>query len=434
MKRPAPDNFDEPVPVDASGSQNYNAPILQVFTTRDLVVHKLAPLLDLLTLFNLSRVNRRLHELLSQTNTLQTVLKYKGNAASDLPGTFLEYPDERITAYMTTRRKRYSLAKHDPYLPFGFDYIVPWEVVSVFARVAHRDMRANIIEHYLKELVFPFVRDSKLPDEQLTKHLELLYPALFRPAFTEFRFRQRVSDETCELLRLLIIMVARRVQGADLVMWHCDLYRDTVARETGTYPIGVYDIALLHAQGGGNKVVREAMSGCIRQLGMSPRVGKMTLLLAATGSNPAYFDAEYVRLGKCVSTIELLICSSFWESEDMFFHILDTLGSKKILEQAWITLRTFSREVTESDAPEINGSDINGADIAAMYSLVRTIEMGKRGIALTEVMSVLEAALDGPVNPEAVRSKFLVALVEWSGGDPTDRDTLTEMDKKMNSM
>lgn len=410
--------------------------ILQVFTTRDLVVDKLAPLLDLLSLFNLSRVNLRLRQLLSRTTTLQIATKYRGSAESDLPGTFLEYPDKRVTAYMTTRKTR-PRSNADPMRQyFGVRGVAPWED-SVHI-VVTGDARADIVEHHLKHLVLPFVRDSKLPNAQLTAHLELLYPVLFGLSFDDnYTFKRRFSVETRDLFRLLILVIAHRVQSGPIVLWHCNLYRESVARYAGIYPSGVWDIALLYAQGGGNKVGREALLHRIGQLGMRPQLDDRTLLLAATGSNPAFFDAEYARVkslavSRAVPVTDLLVCASFWESEDMFFHILNTLGSEKILRAAWVILRDFSKKALENaqEVADFREVAITGSDITAMYSLVRTIEMGKRGLLLVDVVS----ALYDPINPEAVRARFLVALVEWSGRDACNKDELTQMDEKMNVM
>lgn len=50
-----------------------NQAVLTVFGMHDLVIGVFAPLFDLLTLYRLSLVNRRLRELLSRTDTLQKV-------------------------------------------------------------------------------------------------------------------------------------------------------------------------------------------------------------------------------------------------------------------------------------------------------------------------------------------------------------------------
>lgn len=434
MKRERQDDHEIALPGQMPKT---NAAILQVFTTRDLVVDKLAPLLDLLSLFNLSRVNLRLRELLSRTTTLQIATKYKGSAESDLPGTFLEYPDERITAYMTTRKTR-PRSNADPMRQyFGVRGVAPWED-SVHI-VVTKDARADIVEHHLKHLVLPFVRDSKLPNAQLTAHLELLYPVLFGLSFDDnYTFMRGFSVETRDLFRLLVLVIAHRVQSGPIVLWHCSLYRESAARYSGIYPSGVWDIALLYAQGGGNKVGREALLHRIGQLGMRPQLDDRTLLLAATGSNPAFFDAEYARVkslavSPAVPVTDLLVCASFWESEDMFFHILNTLGSEKILRAAWVILRDFSIKALEGVKnldDKFANVEITGNDIAAMYSLVRTIEVGKVGLSLSQVVS----ALYDPIDPKAIRARFLVALVEWSGRDACNKDELTEMDKKMNIM
>ena len=146
-------------------------PIKMVFSMRDIVQKVLAPLLDLETLFNLSRVNRRLRTLLHENPLLEAAKGYKGTM-DDYPDFAVEHMTNlRVTEWMARRWKA------------TFPLIVNLNG-GIYTTACDYD-------HFLKHLVWPLLEKSKLPDEELSQHLALIVAGVF-PDWVSERRSQKI--------------------------------------------------------------------------------------------------------------------------------------------------------------------------------------------------------------------------------------------------
>lgn len=291
------------------------AAVMRVFGSHDLVLRVLAPQLDLETLFHFSLVNRRLRELLSQTETLQKAKHYKGTEA-DLPGTLLAYPDVRITRYMTSPLGFFS--KEMPTLS-------RWELSMV------ERGEDSVTQHMLERFVLPLLECKLLSDESVTAHLT---PYLLRPlGFSTF------NREIERLLYKTMTRAFARVRHP-LIPYRIFQAHTNMLQVPEQHRAAMAHRNLLIAQSAGNPEARDAL---IAEYGPFQNNNDAMLLFCAAMSNPSFLAAERERLKHCVGAGILLAIACVFGVEPVMDYLIKTDGDSAV-KQATVCLGDSSED------------------------------------------------------------------------------------------
>jgi hypothetical protein len=299
-------------------------PVKMVFSMRDIVQKVLAPLLDLETLFNLSRVNRRLRTLLHLEPLLEAAKGYKGTMA-DYPEFVVEHMTEpRVTEWMARRWK----ATYPLIVEFGG---------GIYTTECDYD-------HFLKHLVWPLLEKSKLPDEELSQHMALIVAAVFPEWFSERRtekMRSYLMSQSSypmldrdSLLEKIAHAACKRIHDPVTAMTLIELFVTLVVKKTQFQEMSPFwDRALLFAQIAGNARLATAIVAVHGPLKPEENHPKMMLLFACASGKLDFFEQEYARLGKCIPIPELILFAKLCEQVGMVRYLIDVHCSIGDLEK-----------------------------------------------------------------------------------------------------
>lgn len=288
----------------------------QVFGSHDLVPNMIAPLLDLRSLFNLSRVNRRLQKLLYWTPTLEKVRHYKGTLA-DFPKTLLAHLDVRISRYMSEG---------------------PW------VRNVPRDLERERLdetdgwtreelqlEYILEQVVSPLVFSTAISDDDLTEHMTAIHAGILC-SFSTKNFDYGLWNlERIRMAECVTKQVARRVKSIPVFKWFFDELSVSPSIDYGEYYGLLHRFALV-SQTGANTVVRDH---CMIQMGhLNPKnaASQPLLFSAIVSDNVSHFESEYIRLGKCTSIGVALAAAAMPKGPNgrIFSHLLKTATRRDV--------------------------------------------------------------------------------------------------------
>lgn len=310
---------------------------MTVFGNKDIVSGVIAPFLSLLSLFQLSRVCKRLQTILATNPTLNLAKQYTGRVSDFKLMVCKDKTDLRVTRYMTCFRPMIAHRTVNYQMPVPRYTLAPgtWWRAAEQAIDNSRDCKDTLM--YIEEhLVLPLLKRSPLPDEELTRHVDLIYQ-MGNLANIQRRYE---SDYTDTIDRDTAALVTYRIQNPKLAVTLLYRYCHAFA------PANVYKNAFLQwaskcAQMGANKTVRDAL---INELTHPASVWhNECLLLASAMSNPAFFDNEYVRLGS-VSLENLTVFCALAGSDEMFSHVISRYVNKETLHSALRKLTELSSD------------------------------------------------------------------------------------------
>lgn len=292
--------------VDADSWELTALPVKTVFSMRDIVQKVLAPLLDLQTLFNLSRVNRRLRTLLHEDKTLEEAKGYTGTMA--------DYPDFVVVKHMSNLRVTAWMARRwKATYPLVVDY--NGGVYSVEQDTVH----------FMQHLIGPLLNRSKLPDEELSRHMEVICTAVFPEEEEELSNVHRYKrDRPVSYLDHMIEDIARlaciRIRSPKTAMMLISAFVRSASPENTRV---MWNRALLISQVSGNANLSCAIVEAHGPLHPAVNHQEMMLLLACASGKPDFFESEYIRCGKCVSIPELILFAKICNQNGMVRYILD---------------------------------------------------------------------------------------------------------------
>lgn len=291
----------------------------QVLGSHDLVPTLIAPLLDLRSLYYLSRVNRRLRELLYWTPTLEKARHYKGTITGDFPETLLAYPDIRITRYLA------SVVFADG--GGGNDKVsLPWLETCRPTQPGHR------IEYLNRNVLVPLLTCASLSNDELAQHVTLIHNYMFRD-FSANRYGIAGDSfrlNLCTVLsHVILTQLAKRVANIDIFRWHWRVYAPLLLLSENHMRVFLHKYVLI-AQTGANVIVRD---GIISDIGQMYAHQAGPLLFAAVASDRVdFFNAEFVRLGQPVSTGTLITVAALCKGPEgnVFSRLIKTASQADI--------------------------------------------------------------------------------------------------------
>lgn len=288
----------------------------QVFGSHDLVPNMIAPLLDLRSLFNLSRVNRRLRELLYWTPTLKKVRHYKGTLA-DFPKTLLVHLDVRISQYMSEG----PWARNVP-RKFEEERL---DETGGWTREEHQ------LEYILEQVVSPLVFSTTVSDDDLTEHMTAIHASILCSFSTKNFIYGLWKPESFRMVECVTKQVARRVKSIPVFKWFFEL-SVSPSIDFGEHYGLLHRFALV-SQTGVNTVVRDY---CMVLMGghlIPKNAASQPLLFSAIASdNVSHFESEYIRLGKCTSIGVALAAAAMPKGPNgrIFSHLLKTATRRDV--------------------------------------------------------------------------------------------------------